>query len=104
VAADTHAEALASSPPEVADLLARLLVDEPASEPFDAVRLLLMEFARREIATVRLGAATATDGTQALTDLATLTRVIDGLRNGQTAAESAGRLLAWLEDRVDDGG
>jgi DNA primase len=104
VAADTHPEALASSPPEVADLLARLLVDEPASEPFDAVRLLLMEVTRREIATVRLAAATATDGTQALTDLATLTRVMDGLRNGHTAAESAGRLLAWLKDRVDDGG
>ena len=58
LAADTHADALASAAPEVADLLARLLVDEPTSEPFDAVRLLHMEVARREIAAVRLAAAT----------------------------------------------
>jgi hypothetical protein len=55
--------------------------------------------ARREIAAVRLAAATATDGTQALTDLATLGRVLDGLRSSQTASESADRLLAWLEHR-----
>jgi DNA primase len=102
--ADTHADALASSPPEVADLLARLLVAEPDSEPFDAVRLLHMETARRHIAAVRLAGARDADGTQALADLATLTRIMDGLRNGQTAAESADRLLAWLGDRVGDGG
>jgi DNA primase len=102
--ADTHADALASSPPDVADLLARLLVAEPDSEPFDAVRLLHMETARRHIAAVRLAGARDADGTQALADLATLTRIMDGLRNGQTAAESADRLLAWLGDRVGDGG
>jgi DNA primase len=102
--ADTHADALASSPPEVADMLARLLVAEPDSEPFDAVRLLHMETARRHIAAVRLAGARDADGTQALADLATLTRIMDGLRNGQTAADSADRLLAWLADRVGDGG
>jgi hypothetical protein len=88
----------------VADLLARLLVAEPESEPFDAVRLLHMETARRHIAAVRLAGARDADGTQALADLATLTRIMDGLRNGQTAADSADRLLAWLADRVGDGG
>jgi DNA primase len=102
--ADTHADALASSPPDVADLLARLLVAEPDSEPFDAVRLLHMETARRHIAAVRLAGARDADGTQALADLATLTRIMDGLRNGQTAADSADRLLAWLGDRAGDGG
>ena len=102
--ADTHADALASAAPPVADLLARLLVTEPESQALDAVRLLHMEVARREIAAVRLGSATDADGTRALTDLATLTRIIDGLRNGQTAAVSADRLLAWLADRDRDGG
>jgi hypothetical protein len=101
--ADTHAEARESASPEVADLLARLLVTEPTSEPFDAVRLLHMEVARREISAVRLAAGN-TDGTQALTDLATLTRIMDGLRNPRSAAESAERLLAWLAERVGDGG
>jgi DNA primase len=102
--ADTHADALAAASPEVADLLARLLVAEPSSEPLDAVRLLHMDVARREISAVRLSGAADTDGTQALTDLATLTRVMDGLRNTQTAAGSADRLLAWLAERVGDGG
>jgi DNA primase len=101
---DTHLDALAAVPEEAADLLARLLVDEPTSEPFDAVRRLHTEAARREIAGVRLASAAEADGTRALVDLATLTRVIDGLRQPQSSADSAKRLLAWLADRVGDGG
>jgi DNA primase len=100
VDADTHADALAAAEPEVADLLARLLVAEPTSEPFDAVRLLCMDVARRHIAAVRLAAAGDADATRALTDLVELTRISDGLRNPRTAAESADRLLAWLAERV----
>ncbi len=103
VDADTHADALAAAEPEVADLLARLLVAEPTSEPFDAVRLLCMDVARRQIAAVRLAAGDA-DVTRALTDLVELTRISDGLRNPRTAADSADRLLAWLAERVGDGG
>jgi DNA primase len=103
VGSDTHAAAMASAEPAVADLLARLVVEEPSSDPLDAVRLLHIEVARREMAAVRLEAATAADGTQALTDVATLGHVIDGLRSVQTAAGSADRLLAWLEDRVREG-
>jgi hypothetical protein len=99
LASDTHADAMASAPPAVADLLARLMVDEPSSEPFEAVRLLCREVARRELNAVRLASATAADGTQALTDATTLGRIIDGLRTSQTATESANRLLAWLEHR-----
>ncbi|HEX6422307.1 MAG TPA: DNA primase [Acidimicrobiales bacterium] len=104
VDADTHADALAAAEPDVADLLARLLVAEPTSEPFDAVRLLCMDVARRQIAAVRLAAAGDADVTSALTHLVELTRISDGLRNPRTAAESADRLLAWLAERVGDGG
>jgi len=102
--AESHTEAISSAEPAVADLLARLVVDEPSSEPFDAVRLLHIEVARREMAALRLASATEADGTQALTDVATLSRVIDGLRSVQTASGSADRLLAWLEDRERKGG
>src|SRR5690606_4135163 len=95
---DTHADALAAAGPEAQDLLARLLVEEPTSEPFDAVRLLLMHVARREVAAVRLAARTEPDAARVLADLAELNRIIDELRSAQTAAESADRLLAWLED------
>jgi hypothetical protein len=102
--AETHAEALALSPPAVADLLARLMVEEPTSHPFDAVRRLLTEVARREIGTLRLVSASADDPARALADLAFLNRVIDGLRDQAAAVESAERLLAWFEERVGDGG
>jgi DNA primase len=104
LAADTHADALASAPDDVADLLARLMVVEPESEPFDAVRRLHTEVARREIAAVRLAGARDGDPEQALADIDTLNRIIDGLRAPQSAGGSAGRLLAWLAHRVGDGG
>jgi DNA primase len=102
--ADTHAAALASAPPDIADLLARLLVEEPTSEPFDAVRRLLTEVARRRIRTLRLVGATSGDPAQALSDLAFLNRAIDDLRDPDAAADAADRLLAWLGQRVGDGG
>jgi hypothetical protein len=102
--ADTHTDALAHAPPEVADLLAQLLAVPPESEPFDAVRLLHLEVARREIAASRLAGVRAADGTQALADLVQLTRLADGLRSTQSAAASAEGLLAWLADQAHDGG
>jgi DNA primase len=102
--AETHAEALATAPAQVADLLARLLVDEPTSEPFDAARRLLTEVARRQIGTLRLVSATSGDPDQTLTELAFLNRAIDDLRDPRAAADSADRLLAWLGQRVGDGG
>jgi len=68
------------------------------------VRRLHTEVARREIKAVALRSAGADDGTQVLTDLTTLRRIVEDLRHAETAADAAGRLLAWLEERVDDGG
>jgi DNA primase len=104
VDADTHADALAVAPPRAADLLARLLVEEPTSQPFDAVRRLLTEVARRRIGTLRLVGTTTGDPAQALSELAFLNRAIDDLRDPNAAADAADRLLAWLGQRVGDGG
>ncbi len=101
---DTHTAALAIAPPRVADLLARLMVEEPSSEPFDAARRLLTEVARRRIGMLRLVGATTDDPARALSDLAFLNRAIDDLRDSDAAADSADRLLAWLNERVGDGG
>jgi DNA primase len=102
--AETHADALATAPAQIADLLARLLVEEPTSEPFDAVRRMLTEVARRRIGTLRLVSATSGDPAQTLSELAFLNRAIDDLRDPRAAADSADRLLAWLGQRVGDGG
>jgi DNA primase len=104
IGSDTHAAALATAPPRVSDLLARLLVEEPMSEPFDAVRRLLTEVARRRIGTLRLVGATADDPAQALSEMDFLNHAIGDLRDPAAAADSADRLLAWLGQRVGDGG
>jgi DNA primase len=103
--APTASEAIvAATDPTVADLLARLVVDEPPSEPFDAVRRLLTEVARSELTGLRLGAATLDDPTPALADSAFLGHCIAELRTPIASVAAGERLLAWLGQRAGDGG
>jgi DNA primase len=90
--------------PTVADLLARLAVDEPTSEPFDAVRRLLTEVARAQLTGLRFGAATADDPTEALASSVFLVRCIEELRTRDASVGAGERLLAWLGQRAGDGG
>jgi DNA primase len=101
---DTHADALAAAPPPVADLLARLVVEEPVGDPMDAIRRLFTEVARRELQIRRLATATSDDPDTALTEVAFLGTVINELRDPTSTTEVADRLLAWLRQRVGDGG
>lgn len=100
----TVADAIAVAPPDVADLLARLAVDEPASKPFDAVCRLLTEEARRQMREVRHRAASVADPADVLADSAFLGHCIDDLRDAKASVGAAERLLAWLGQRVGDGG
>lgn len=108
VEADTLSEAIEraeqSADPGLADLLRRLSVEEPQSEPFGAVCRLLSEVARRELDDLRYVAASLADPSTALTDSAFLSRCIDELRSTDTAVAAAEGLLAWLRQRVGDGG
>ncbi len=101
---DSHADALAAAPPPVADLLARLVVEEPAGDPFDAVRRFYTEVARRELQSRRLASATSDDPDAALAEVSFLVATINGLRDPSSTTEVADRLLAWLRQRVGDGG
>lgn len=100
----------ATASPAVADLLTRLIVEEPRSEAFDAVRRLLTEVARRELADLRLTvAANADDSAEALAESTFLSRCIDELRsddrgNSDEAVAAADRLVAWFSRRVGDEG
>ncbi|MFP3900340.1 MAG: DNA primase [Acidimicrobiia bacterium] len=104
VAADSHAAAREAASPPAASLLARLLVEEPGSDPVDAVRLLLREVALREMRDLRFATATATDPDRILAEQALLARVVDELRDPRSASVAADRLVAWLGQRVGDGG
>ena len=100
----------ATASPAVAGLLTRLIVDEPRSEPFDAVRRFLTEVARNELSNLRLTvAASAADAADALTESTFLSRCIDELRNDDRrhhdeAVSAANRLVAWLSRRLGDEG
>jgi DNA primase len=98
------ADAIAGCEPQAADLLARLAVDEPRSEPFDAVRRLLTEVARDELTALRLGAATVADPADLLASSAFLPRCIEELRTPEASVAAGERLLAWLGQRAGDGG
>jgi hypothetical protein len=88
----------------VADLLARLAVDEPSSEPFDAVTRLLTEVARDQLTRLRLEAATAEDPTETLASSVFLVRCMEDLRTRAASVAAGERLLAWLGRRAGDGG
>jgi DNA primase len=102
--ARTAADALAAAPPDVADLLARLVVDEPVSEPFDTVRRLLTEVARAELTELRVRVASLADPADVLAESAFLGRCIDDLRDAQASAGAGDRLLAWLSQQAGEGG
>lgn len=96
--------AATTASPALADLVTRLIVEEPRSEPFDAVRRLLTEVARTELANLRLTAASSDDPGDTLADSAFLSRCIDDLRSTADALGAADRLVAWLSRRFGDQG
>jgi DNA primase len=104
VEADTHTGALDAASPSAANLLARLLVEEPTSQPFDAVRLLLREVALREMRNLRFSGVTADDPDRVLAEQARLARIVDELRDTRSATDAADRLVAWLGQPFGDGG
>jgi hypothetical protein len=104
VESDTTEHAREQASPEVGDLLNRLLVEEPMSQPFEAVGLALRQATQRRLRT--LNTAGAADPRDVLRETVLANRLLRDLdsRDPETAASSAGRLLAWLRQRVGDGG
>jgi hypothetical protein len=101
---DTHADAVAALPPAEADLLSRLLVEEPTHDPLASLCQLLRTVVWREMRL--LNATGVDDPTEVLRHSVLLNGVLadlDHTRPG-TATEAADRLLAWLGQRVGDGG
>jgi DNA primase len=98
-AADTVQDALDASPPEAADLLARLIVEDTDSDPVDAAFRLLTEAARRKIETLKVQALASDDAEQANEALRTqhwLNNVINEMRDRAAGVTAATQLLAWL--------
>ena len=91
VASATIHEAIESSPPEVAALLSRLAVEEPAEDPLDPILLLVRSLGIRQLSVERA------NGDADLDVLATLARLVDQIGSGaQGGATAARELLTFV--------
>ena len=83
-------EAIESSPPDVAALLSRLAVEEPAEDPMDPLLLLIRSLGLRQLAVER------SSGDADLEVLATLARLVDQLGGRDTGVTAARELLEFV--------
>ena len=98
-AADIH-EAILEAPPAIADLLARLAVEESTAEVDDVANLLLGAATARAIATLGQEARLAEDPLAYAEVLRWLKQRLDELRGDEPAVEISDQLLAWLEEHA----
>jgi len=105
-AEDLH-DAIDGAPPDVADLLRRVAVEEPIIpeetlvDPVDAVvAQLVREATRRALSDLQVQARTAPDGLDGIHAEATRVRLwLEELDDPSNGSEATRRLLAWLLDR-----
>jgi DNA primase len=95
--AATFHDAVARADPEVAELLARLAVEETDSDPLDVVARLVEEAARREVARIEVEARQGNFVVALGQKLA-----IERLRQPEYRSEAMGELVAWLGSRSED--
>ncbi|UDY35810.1 DNA primase [Dermatobacter hominis] len=96
---DTLAQAIEESPPEVAELLAELAVEEPTSEPPDVLARFASEVGRRELAELEAEARSSSDPLAYSDVVAWLKVTLDQLRHPRAEVEIVAQLLAFLRDR-----
>jgi DNA primase len=104
--ADSLHEAIDHAEPEVADLLARLAVEEPISTTDGVFVRLVREATRRALADVESQARLAEGSAGALARfgavVATVRKDLDELDSKTEGVAAAARLLAWLSGRGEE--
>jgi DNA primase len=105
-AASTLHEAIAAAPPEVAEVLARVAVEEAEADPEDVVIQLARLAGRRVLG--RLEALARSDEAADVADLARTTRwlrlTLEDLNDPGGRGEAATRLVAFLVELGEEGG
>jgi DNA primase len=96
---DLH-EAIGGAPPEVANLLTRLAVEEPRSAAGDVLVQLVRDATRRELV---VAAAEARETPEAIEEAASATAWLQELDDPSLSAEATARLVAWLVVRARTG-
>ncbi len=100
VGADDLHEAIDSSPPEVAELLVRLTVEEPRAAADEVVVQLVRDGVRREMA---VASAEGARSSEAIAEAAAATAWLQELDDPVTSAGATTRLVAWLTVRSQTG-
>ena len=99
----TVQEAIDAADPGVADLIGRLATEEMHHEAFDAVVRLLTEWARREVAELKLKAQ-GDDALERLEQVSWLQKLAaERLLDPDTAAEAADELVAFVGQQGGEG-
>ncbi|MGE3619865.1 MAG: DNA primase [Acidimicrobiia bacterium] len=99
----TVAEAIEAAHPAVAELLARLAVQDPDSDPFDVVVRLVTEAARRALAEARAHLVAHPDDMEALRTQQWLKASLVQLDDPERRTTAAEQLVAWLGPRGEEG-
>ncbi len=101
VDADDLHQAIDTSPPPVQELLVRLTVEEPTSEPEDVVLQLVRHAARRELRVITAEARTSPTAAQEAVEA---TAWVQALDDPSASAAATARLVAWLVVRAQTSG
>jgi hypothetical protein len=97
-AADTLREAIDGAPPDVAELLVRLTVEEPRWPADDVLKQLVRDATRRELTVLTTEARSQP---AALEEAADVTTWMHSLDEPDASAEATERLVAWLVVRSE---
>src|SRR3546814_2394576 len=97
----TVPEAIGAAEPEVAELITRLATEEAAPDPFDAVVRMLTETARREVASLAGAIAAEPEPADMMRLQHWLTRMVDQLRDPDSAHDAAEHLVDRKSTRLN---
>lgn len=103
VSHDSLATAVAAAPPELAEELTRLSVEELVVEPTDVLGRLATEVARVEMAELEREARASEDPLQYSHAISYLKVTLEELRRSHLESETVGELLDWLKLRRSEG-
>ncbi|MEZ5237480.1 MAG: hypothetical protein R2716_00435 [Microthrixaceae bacterium] len=104
VSAGSLAEAVTEGPPELAEELTRLSVEELVVEPIDVLGRLATEAARSELAELEREARTSEDPLVYSSAISYLKVTIEELRRRDVESETVAELVDWLRASRAEGG
>lgn len=97
--ADGVAEAIEASPPDVAELLARLAVEQGEADPLDVLGRLATELGRRVLQELEAEARGSEDPLAYARAIGWLKLTLDQIRGPRAEVETLTQLIAWLAER-----